>query len=99
MSPSTSQHPYLSSTSFNVADLPALPSRPQADTSHDTLFARCVLDFPQLHCELGTLVWRMSSMKCGEGAIETSTVVMPNIPLHKQVLWECRKALRCIREQ
>jgi len=38
-------------------------------------------------------------MKCGEGAIETSTVVMPNIPLHKQVLWGYRKALRCNREQ
>ncbi len=37
--------------SFDVGHLPALPSRSEADTSHNALFSRGVLDFRQLHCE------------------------------------------------
>jgi hypothetical protein len=50
MNLSTSQRD-APSTSFDVADLTALFSRPQADTSYNTLFSRCVLDFRHLHCE------------------------------------------------
>jgi hypothetical protein len=51
MNPSTSQCLCVPSTSFYVGYLPALPSQPEADTSYNTLFSRCVLDFRQLHYE------------------------------------------------
>ena len=41
----------------------------------------------------------MRSMKGGEGAIARRTVVMLNIPRHKQFLLERRKALHCNRER
>ncbi len=37
--------------SFDVGHLPAWSSQPEADTSHNTFFSRCVLEFRQLHCE------------------------------------------------